>query len=116
MTRGEYTTDHKRGIIASDDTQAQPWGMTHRNAWRQIAERPFVAGGFVWTGFDYHGEPQPLGWPATASSFGCMDLCGFPKTAFYIHQAHWIEDRPVLHRKENSDQEQQDQRKGRDHE
>ena len=97
MTRGEYTTDRKRGIIASDDTQAQPWGMTHRHAWRQIAERPFVAGGFVWTGFDYHGEPQPLAWPATASSFGCMDLCGFPKTAFYIHQAHWIDDRPVLH-------------------
>ena len=97
MTRGEYVNDRKHGIIESYDTQAQPWGLTHRNAWRRIAERPFVAGGFVWTGFDYHGEPQPLGWPATASSFGCMDLCGFPKTAFYIHQAHWIEDRPILH-------------------
>jgi beta-galactosidase len=96
MTRGEFTTDRKRGVLDSYDTQFQPWGLTHGRAWQEIAERPFVAGGFVWTGFDYHGEPQPFEWPATASSFGCMDLCGFPKSAFYIHQAHWIEDRPVL--------------------
>ena len=96
MTRGEYTTDRRHNVLDSYDTQAQPWGLTHAKAWKLIAERPFVAGGFVWTGFDYHGEPQPLGWPATASSFGCMDLCGFPKTAFYIHQAQWIEDRPIL--------------------
>jgi beta-galactosidase len=96
MTRGEYATDRKKSILGSYDTEYQSWGLTHREAWKRIAERPFLAGGFVWTGFDYHGEPQPLGWPATASSFGCMDLCGFPKTAFYIHQAHWIESRPVL--------------------
>jgi beta-galactosidase len=96
MTRGEYATDKKRAILGSYDTEFQPWGATHRNAWKAIAERPFVAGGFVWTGFDYRGEPQPLVWPATGSSFGCMDLCGFPKTAFYIHQAQWIADRPIL--------------------
>lgn len=96
MTRGEYATDRDRAVLASYDTEFQPWGTTHRNAWKAIAERPYVAGGFVWTGFDYRGEPQPLEWPATGSSFGCMDLCGFPKTAFYIHQAHWIEDRPIL--------------------
>jgi len=96
MTRGEFTTDKTNFILGSYDTEHQGWGLTHREAWKRIAERPFVAGGFVWTGFDYHGEPQPLGWPATASSFGCMDLCGFPKTAFYIHQAQWIESRPVL--------------------
>ena len=83
-------------MLASDDTEFQPWGTTHRNAWKQIAERPFVAGGFVWTGFDYHGEPQPLEWPATASSFGCVDLCGFPKAAYYIRQSMWIDDRPIL--------------------
>lgn len=97
MTRGEYTTDRAKSILGSYDTEAQPWGAIHRSAWKAIAERPFVAGGFVWTGFDYHGEPQPLEWPATASSFGCMDLCGFPKTAFYIHRAQWIENQPVLH-------------------
>ncbi len=51
-------------------------------------------GTMVWTGFDYRGEPQPLPWPAAGSSFGCMDLCGFPKTAYYIHQAQWIKDQP----------------------
>lgn len=97
MTRGEYVTDRDRSLLAAYDTEYQPWGLTHREAWKRIAERPFVAGGFVWTGFDYHGEPQPLGWPAISSSFGCMDLCGFPKTAFYIHRAQWIENQPVLH-------------------
>ena len=51
----------------------------------------------VWTGFDYRGEPQPLSWPTTGSSFGCMDLCGFPKAAYWIHQAQWITNRPILH-------------------
>ena len=51
----------------------------------------------MWTGFDYRGEPTPNHWPSASSFFGCMDLCGFPKAAFYIHQAQWIESRPVLH-------------------
>ncbi|MDP9173915.1 MAG: DUF4982 domain-containing protein [Planctomycetota bacterium] len=96
MTRGIYVTDKKQCLLDSYDTQFQPWGLTHREAWKMIAERPFMAGGFVWTGFDYRGEPQPLEWPAAGSSFGCMDLCGFPKTAFYIHQAQWIDNRPIL--------------------
>ena len=96
MTRGEYSTDRNRAVLNSYDTEFQPWGTTHRNAWKAIAERPFVAGSFVWTGFDYHGEPQPLEWPATGSSFGCLDLCGFPKSAYYIRQALWIDDRPIL--------------------
>jgi beta-galactosidase len=98
MTRGEYFTD-KRGqaVLDSYDTQFQSWGATHRRAWKMIAERPFLAGGFAWTGFDYRGEPQPLEWPATGSSFGIMDLCGFPKTAYYIRQALWINDKPILH-------------------
>ncbi|MFX8270440.1 hypothetical protein ABTL25_20445, partial [Acinetobacter baumannii] len=75
---------------------ARPWGATHRDAWKAIATRPFVAGAFVWTGFDYRGEPQPFEWPTASSSFGIMDLCGFPKSAFYIHQAQWVEDRPVV--------------------
>jgi beta-galactosidase len=55
-----------------------------------------MAGGFVWTGFDYRGEPTPFGWPCIGSQFGIMDLCGFPKDAFYYYQSWWS-DRPVLH-------------------
>ncbi|MCE3544290.1 DUF4982 domain-containing protein, partial [Escherichia coli] len=59
-------------------------------------ERPFVAGGFVWTGFDYHGEPTPYAWPTIASFFGILDLCGFAKTAYDIHRAQWVDDAPVI--------------------
>jgi beta-galactosidase len=96
MTRGEYVTDKKRNILGSYDTERPGWGSTHRVAWKAIATRPFVAGGFCWTGFDYRGEPTPFKWPSESSFFGCMDLCGFPKMAFYLHQAFWIENRPVL--------------------
>ena len=97
MTRGEFVTDRRAAVLDSYDTQVQPWGLLHRRAWKLIDERPFLAGTFVWTGFDYRGEPQPLEWPAAGSSFGIMDLCGFPKTAYYIHQAQWIKNRPILH-------------------
>ncbi|MGK6320465.1 beta-galactosidase GalA [Sphingomonas sp. DT-204] len=95
-TRGAYASDPARHVITSYDDEAASWGDTHRGSWRKIAERPFVAGGFVWTGFDYHGEPTPYEWPTISSFFGILDLCGFPKTAFGIHSAHWIDDRPVL--------------------
>lgn len=98
MTRGEYVSDRKvRHVLAAYDDEFQPWGLTHRKAWKEIATRPFLAGCFVWTGFDYRGEPQPFEWPTQSSSFGIMDTCGFPKTAYYIHQAQWVHDRPILH-------------------
>jgi beta-galactosidase len=96
-TRGEYETDMNAHLLTSYDDVARPWGATHRAAWKAIATRPFMAGAFVWTGFDYRGEPQPFEWPTVSSSFGIMDLCGFEKTAFWIHQAQWVKDRPVLH-------------------
>jgi beta-galactosidase len=99
MTREEYASS-RRGtnpVLDSYDDTALPWGLTHRNAWKEVATRPFVAGTMVWTGFDYRGEPQPLSWPASGSSFGIMDLCGFPKAAYWLHQAQWITNRPILH-------------------
>lgn len=95
-TRGAFATDRAGHVITSYDTDAAPWGGTHRASWKNIVERPFVAGSFVWTGFDYHGEPTPHEWPTISSFFGILDLCGFPKTAFDIHSAHWIDDRPVV--------------------
>ena len=96
MTRGEFVTDKSRNVIASYDDERAGWGKTHREAWRLVGTRPFLAGGFVWTGFDYRGEPQRLEWPSVSSVFGIMDTCGFPKTAYYIHQSNWIKDRPIL--------------------
>lgn len=95
-TRGEWKTDKGRNVMTSYDDEGAPWGATHGAAWKAIVERPFLAGGFVWTGFDYHGEPTPFEWPSTSSFFGIMDICGFPKLAFHQHRAQWIDDTPVL--------------------
>ena len=63
---------------------------------RIYAAHPFVSGGFVWTGFDYRGEPTPYKWPCINSHFGFMDTCGFPKDIYYYYQSWWT-DKPVLH-------------------
>ncbi|HZE83955.1 MAG TPA: glycoside hydrolase family 2 TIM barrel-domain containing protein, partial [Puia sp.] len=96
MQRDVYVTDNKKHLLAAYDTIRPYWGTTHRVGWRAVAERRFIAGCFVWTGFDYRGEPTPYDWPTAGSNFGIMDACGFPKTAFYLHQAQWITDRPIL--------------------
>ena len=96
MTRGAWETDKPNKVESSDDTQAAGWGLTQRLSWKAIDSRPFMAGGFVWTGFDYHGEPTPFKWPANSSYFGILDLCGFPKSAFYIRRAMWVKDKPLL--------------------
>jgi beta-galactosidase len=97
MTRGEFVTDPARNIAGSYDDDAAKWGNTHRDGWQAIASRRWVAGGFVWTGFDYRGEPTPYSWPSVSSFFGIMDMNGFPKTAYYMHQVQWIPDRPMVH-------------------
>ncbi len=97
MTRGEFTTDKEHNLIASYDDDFANWGNSHRDAWEAIAKRDYVAGGFVWTGFDYRGEPTPNSWPSVSSVFGIMDLNGFPKNAYYIHQVQWIKDRPLVY-------------------
>ena len=96
MTRGEWFSDRSRNILAENDEEPASWGATHRAAWEAIAKRPFVAGSFLWSGFDYRGEPTPFEWPSASSFFGAMDLCGFPKMAFFLHRAQWIKDRPLL--------------------
>jgi beta-galactosidase len=96
MSRGEFASDRAAQVFGSYDDEPSSWGNTHRKAWRMIAERPFIAGSFIWTGIDYRGEPTPYEWPSVSSFFGAMDLAGFPKTAFWIHQAQWVKDRPVV--------------------
>lgn len=60
------------------------------------AERPWLAGLFYWTGFDYRGEPNPMVFPATSSEFGILDYCGFPKDEAFYLQSCWT-DKPMLH-------------------
>lgn len=89
MVRGEYETNYDKHIIDDYDSESAPWGNTVKDAWRYINERPFVAGTFVWTGFDYRGEPTPFTWPSVATFFGTYDSCGFEKDACYLYKAFW---------------------------
>ena len=73
-----------------------PWGNTHEETLKLIRDNAFISGQYVWTGFDYIGEPTPYGWPARSSYFGIVDLAGFPKDAYYLYQAEWS-DKTVLH-------------------
>ncbi len=98
MTRGEYANDPSKCIVGSYDDVFWGWQATSsaRKAWSAITSQPSFAGGFSWTGFAYRGEPSPYGWPSAGSHFGAMDLCGFPKTEFYVRQALWTKDKPFL--------------------
>jgi beta-galactosidase len=95
-TRGIYENDRKKGYVSAYDANHPPWGRTAEGMWTYVARRRYVAGTFVWTGFDYRGEPTPYKKPCTNSHFGIIDLCGFPKDNFYYYKSWWG-DEPVLH-------------------
>jgi beta-galactosidase len=95
-TRGIYANDPARGYVSAYDANFPGWAARAESWWSTYAARPWLGGGFVWTGFDYRGEPTPYMWPCTNSHFGIMDLCGFPKDNFYYYQSWWG-DKPVLH-------------------
>jgi beta-galactosidase len=95
-TRGIYANDTKRGYVSAYDDNAPSWANTAEYWWKVYAVRPWLSGGFVWTGFDYRGEPTPYSWPCINSHFGIMDTCGFAKDNFYYYQSWWS-DRTVLH-------------------
>jgi beta-galactosidase len=66
-------------------------------AWEFYFEHPRMGGMFVWTGFDYRGEPFPFFWPSIMAQSGMMDLCGMPKDNFYLYQAMWLENKSMVH-------------------
>jgi len=95
-TRGIYANDKTAGYMSAYDLNAPRWGATAEDWWTFYSARPFIEGAFVWTGFDYRGEPTPYAWPCISSHFGILDTCGFPKDDFYYYQAWWTE-KPTLH-------------------
>lgn len=80
---------------AYDNTYAY-WGTTHENSWLSVKNRPFMSGLFVWSGFDFLGEPVPYTYPARSSYYGIIDLAGIPKDVYYMYQSEWTQ-KPVLH-------------------
>lgn len=80
---------------AYDQVQA-PWGSTHEATWKVMKKYDYLSGMFIWTGFDYIGEPTPYLWPSISSYFGIVDLAGFPKDVYYMYQSEWT-TKDVLH-------------------
>jgi beta-galactosidase len=95
-TRGIYENDKTRGYVSAYDDNAPSWAHTAERWWSYFDARPWLSGGFVWTGFDYRGEPTPYAWPCINSHFGILDTCGFPKDNFYYYQSWWTTN-VVLH-------------------
>jgi len=97
-TRGIYQSDPNAAYCSAYDDLYRPGD--HRTTVREtclaVAQRPYIAGNFVWVGFNYRGETGPYGWPATGGQQGFLDLCGFPKDAFYLYQAFWT-TAPMVH-------------------
>jgi beta-galactosidase len=106
-TRGEYNLAVGAGgkleikprwnhQCTSYDLCNPEWGCTAETSLLALAKAPWAAGEFVWTGFDYIGEPTPYAWPSRSSYFGILDLCGFPKDRYYLYQSQWT-DKPMAH-------------------
>jgi len=83
-------------MCSAYDNMHASWSSTHEETWDVVKHTPYVGGQYVWTGFDYIGEPTPYGFPARSSYFGIIDLAGFPKDVYYMYQSEWT-DKPVLH-------------------
>lgn len=95
-TRGQYEKDTVIGYVPDQDITAPWWASKAETWWQLAAPNDFWLGGFIWTGFDYRGEPTPYKWPNINSHFGMMDVCGFPKNIYYYYQSWWT-DKDVLH-------------------
>ena len=89
----KMNADH---TVSAYDNVSAPWGSTHEETWKEIKKYDFLSGMFIWTGFDYLGEPTPYSWPSRSSYFGILDLAGFPKDVYYMYQAEWT-NKTVLH-------------------
>lgn len=91
--------DEKKGYLSNYSENGPGWYQSCEVGWKAVADRPWMAGYFVWTGFDYKGEPTPFGQPtqpSISSSFGIMDTCGFPKDSYWYYKSWWGSE-PVLH-------------------
>ena len=95
-TRGCYRTDKEKHILSCYDEEVVPWGQLIKTTWKFTRENDWFGGIFIWTGFDYRGEPTPFDWPSIGSQFGIMDTCGFAKDSFYQNKACFTKV-PMLH-------------------
>lgn len=91
-----FTTGNPDTTCSAYDNCSAPWGSTQEETWKVMKKYDFLSGQFIWTGFDYIGEPTPYPWPARSSYFGIVDLAGFPKDTYFMYQSEWT-NKTVLH-------------------
>jgi beta-galactosidase len=91
-----FTSGNPDNSVSAYDNVRPAWGSTHEATWKVMKKYDFLSGMFIWTGFDYMGEPTPYSWPSRSSYFGIIDLAGFPKDIYYMYQSEWT-SKPVLH-------------------
>jgi beta-galactosidase len=96
-TRGILKIDSVKAYVPDQDITYPWWASSAEQWWTIAADRSWFMGGFVWTGFDYRGEPTPFEWPNINSHFGIMDMCGFPKNIYYYYQSWWRADKDIIH-------------------
>ncbi len=90
-TRGEYENSWWKQTCSNSILWQPGWGPYPGEDWADIVKYPYLGGLFVWTAFDYRGEPTPFTWPSVSSQFGFMDVCGFPKDGYYAYKAAWTD-------------------------
>lgn len=95
--RGIYYTSSTDKVESAYDVNFPGWGNSAEDAMKAVWEYDYMAGGFIWTGFDYKGEPTPYDWPNINSHFGVIDIAGFPKDAFYYYKSVWKTDEQMVH-------------------
>ncbi len=95
LSRGGAVNDLGSRLLDSTGNVTMPWGTTPKWWVKYTETRDYLAGSFMWTGFDYRGEPNPFNYSNISSSFGTIDLCGMEKPPFYYYKAWWT-DEPVL--------------------
>ncbi|MEN2415663.1 glycoside hydrolase family 2 TIM barrel-domain containing protein [Flavobacterium mesophilum] len=92
----KFTDGNPGNTVSAYDQVQAPWGSTHEATWKVMKKYDFLSGMYIWTGFDYIGEPTPYEWPSVSSYFGIVDLAGFPKDVYYMYQSEWT-NKTVLH-------------------
>ena len=92
LSRGGMKNDLANGLLDTTGNVTMPWGSSLKGWTKFFEERDYLLGGFMWTGFDYRGEPNPFYQRNAVSSFGVIDLCGMEKPPFYYHKAWWTDE------------------------
>jgi beta-galactosidase len=93
-SRGVYNNNNNQQ--SSYDDAWAGWGASAEASWKNVNTRAWIAGEFIWTGFDYIGEPTPFEWPSKSSYFGAIDTATFPKDIFYFYQSKWNASGPTM--------------------